>query len=117
VPCAIGAPTPAIVHGGEYMLSHDMLTGASPIDPDVAAAVFANVAKSSATAGALSSRATGGGSKVSSLSSARSGGGDGSVVEVHSHLYIDGQQFIEAVQKQQLRMGMRRGLTFAPYKR
>jgi len=121
VPGAIGAPTPAIVHGGEYMLSHDMLTGASPIDPDVAAAVFANVAKSSATAGALSSRATGGGSKVSSLSGARSsgggGGGDGSVVEVHSHLYIDGQQFIEAVQKQQLRMGMRRGLTFAPYKR
>lgn len=47
VPGANGAPLPAIVHGGEEVLSNDMLAGRQPIRPEVVAAVQRNATQSS----------------------------------------------------------------------
>lgn len=39
------------------------------------------------------------------------------VIEVHSHLYVDGREMAESVEKHQLRTGMRRGQTYQSYQR
>lgn len=44
-PGAVGQPSPALVHGGEYVLSNDMLTGRQTVDPAVLAAMYGNASK------------------------------------------------------------------------
>jgi TP901 family phage tail tape measure protein len=62
VPGAKGAPMMAIVHGGEYMLSNDMLTGRAPIDNRVLTNVLAvsGGAGGGGSASALAVRPSGG---------------------------------------------------------
>jgi hypothetical protein len=47
---ALGQPENAVVHGGEYVLSVDMLAGRTQIDPGVVAALAARSATSAAAA-------------------------------------------------------------------
>lgn len=63
IPGATGAPMTATVHGGEYMLSNDMLSGRRPISPGVAQQVMANVA---AYSGASPARSGSSGAGISS---------------------------------------------------
>lgn len=44
VPGAVGQAQLAVVHGGEYVLSHDMITGSARIDPEAVAATAGSLA-------------------------------------------------------------------------
>jgi aromatic ring-cleaving dioxygenase len=45
------------------------------------------------------------------------GTGSGHVIENHTHVYLDGRQLQHTVERQQLRVGARRGQSYQPYKR
>lgn len=64
VPGSPGQPRLAIVHGGEYVLSRDM----------------------------ISSGTTGAGGPSAPLSGGSGGAGGGGTVHIHNHLYVDGQE-------------------------
>lgn len=89
VPGAIGAPVPAVVHGGEYMLSRGMLTGQSPIEPSVVAALLSNIAKSNTGMATLSAQA-----QYNNAATAMSGMpslGNGGAKQQTNNFYITGQ--------------------------
>lgn len=66
VPGPKGAPVPAVVHGGEYVLSTDMIEGKSKIDPRILAAVSANQLAKMATNNSLRLLAAGSSSLLGS---------------------------------------------------
>lgn len=71
-----GAPQDAVVHGGEYMLSADMLAGTQPVDQRVLAALRAGM--------------PGAGSAPGAPSYAPAGGGEPSITVI-APVYLDGQ--------------------------
>lgn len=121
VPGAVGKPVMAVVHGGEFMLSHDMLTGKAPIPGGVAAAVLGNAAKDDRTVSALAAAAT-----PNSFTSLPGGGsidngshvhGEGCTTIVVQGSVIDQAGLFRAVQTAALQHGGRNSATWAPYKR
>lgn len=61
VPGAVGQAQLAVVHGGEYVLSHAMLDGQAPIDPGAIASTAGSLAGASGGGGGFSSGGGGGG--------------------------------------------------------
>jgi len=97
VPGAKGAPMLAIVHGGEYVVSNDMQTGAKPIDNRIMHSGFA-------TAGAPSG---GGMTPLPVAGTGRSG--DQAPIVLQVKLYLDGREIAAAMETEMLRNGQRRG--------
>lgn len=44
-------------------------------------------------------------------------GGDGAVIELHVHNILDGREIAHAVERRQLQAGLRRGTTYAPFRK
>lgn len=65
----------------------------------------------------LSNAATSGVMSSGGALAGDSGGGSSGTVEVHSHLYLDGQQIYEGVERAALQTGARRGSTWTPFNR
>ena len=116
VPGAVGQPVAGIVHGGEYVLSNEMLNGQAPIDAGVIGAVLVNSQKyasqlSGLTNGTNPATALNGLAKAPSAALAAPaalGGGD---VTLHhtTVVTLDGKVLQESVETHQLRQGLRRG--------
>jgi TP901 family phage tail tape measure protein len=100
VPGAVGQAQLAVVHGGEYMLSHDMITGSAPIDPSAIAS----------TAGGLS-----GGSAGAAFPS---GGGSGQVfvnVNVQGSVIQTDRQLVDTLSEVFAADGRRNNATYPAF--
>lgn len=118
VPGPVGRPVFGVVHGGEFVLAHDMLTGQSPIPPDIVNAVLHNVNK-----GVPSSKGTPAAAlPAASLSppAPPAGAGQGptqvTVVNVQGSV-VDNEGLWMAVQKAGLQHGTVNSQTWAPFVR
>jgi hypothetical protein len=101
VPGTRGAPQLIVAHGGEYVVSNDMLAGRSKVHTGVLAGIGNDSVGGSAAAAGVNTGGT----------------GSGHVIENHTHVYLDGRQLQHTVERQQLRVGARRGQSYQPYKR
>jgi hypothetical protein len=100
VPGTKGAPVLAVVHGGEYVVSNDMLAGRAPVHHGILASVGANSMPGAGRA-----------------SSAAASAGNHQALEAHFHIHLDGKEIQHSVERHQLRVGARRGTTWQNYKR
>jgi hypothetical protein len=103
VPGTKGAPSFAIVHGGEYVLSNDMLSGRAPIDNRAMAGVLS----------ATSAAGTGGtGSTNASALAVGSATGNGSITVIHVNVKVAGnvtseKKLVDTIRTQVLQFDLR----------
>ena len=102
VPGPPGKAMLAVVHGGEYVLSTDMLSGRKSVHDGVLSNIDAG------------SGATG---TVQTLPSSAASDNHGHPLEIHNHVYLDGKEIRHSVERKQLQVGARRVQTYQPYKR
>jgi TP901 family phage tail tape measure protein len=108
VPGAPGAPMLAVVHGGEYVLSADMIAGRAQIDPEATAAHVASL--------------TGGGVGGTTPPTGAAAGGGGTFAPVYVVNNIAGsimseRDLVAATQQGFLRLGNRRPAAYAGFRR
>ncbi len=130
VPGAPGVPIPAIVHGGEYVLSTGMINGSSPIDPNITRAVLSNVSRDKSGVSALAAGATypaaaasgitsGGytGAPVMSHSSSTTSVSNGGVTVIVQGTVVDTVGLAGAIQSAMLQHGARNSQSYQPFQR
>lgn len=102
VPGASGSPMLAVVHGGEYVLSRDMIAGRAAIDTGIGSGVIGGLAQGSSAAGP----GAGGGASITQQT-----------VVLNTGTVISDQDLVTLVQRGFLRQGARYSSSYTPYRR
>jgi hypothetical protein len=102
VPGGPGSPMLAVVHGGEFVMSRDMLAGRASVDSGVGSAVLGGLAQSSATGPS-------GGGAASSVTNHQ--------VIIQAGAVISDQDLVALVQRGFLRQGARYSTSYTPFHR
>lgn len=102
VPGGAGQPMLAVVHGGEYVLSRDMLAGRASIDTGIGAGVLGGLAQSSASGGSRGAASA----QVTQQT-----------VVLNTGAVISDQDLVALVQRGFLRQGARYSSSYTPFRR